>query len=115
MHAAVDWSTTAPDALVPGEERSKEVQLLDENDNANEAHLVNQMGKDAVLPLVPAYALTTCTAQGQTLAALIVWFDCGAVPQGTAYVAMSRVKHLHDLLFFMPVQKHHVRPVLILY
>ena len=51
-----------------------------------------------VLPLVPAYALTVCKAQGQTLAALVVWFHCDTVPQGTSYVAMLRVKHLHDCL-----------------
>ena len=64
-----------------------------------------------VLPLVPAYAFTVCKAQGQTLEALILWFNCDTVPQGTAHVAMTRVKRLQDLLFLTPIQNHHVRPI----
>lgn len=40
-----------------------------------------------VLPFVTAYALTTCKAQGQTLAALMLCFCSDTIPQGTVYVA----------------------------
>lgn len=41
---------------------------------------------------VPGYALTICKCQGQTLDYVIVWFDCETLGEGSAYVALSRVK-----------------------
>ena len=42
-------------------------------------------------PFVPAYATIMCKAQGQTLSKIVLCFDIGNIPPGTAYVALSRV------------------------
>ena len=54
---------------------------------------------NTVYPFQPAYATTMCKAQGQTLKKVVLWFDIDAIPPGTAYVALSRVKTQNDILF----------------
>ncbi|XP_022809932.1 LOW QUALITY PROTEIN: conglutin beta 1-like [Stylophora pistillata] len=50
-------------------------------------------------PIVPAYASTICKVQGQNLGKVIVWLDSAFVPEGAAYVAISRLRKLDDLPF----------------
>lgn len=61
----------------------------------------NESRRKTSHPIVPAYALTICKAQGQTLENLILWLDCPTVPAGAAYVALSRVKRLVNLNFLV--------------
>ena len=64
-------------------------------------------------PFVPGYALTICKCQGQTLDSAIVWFDCEHLGEGSAYVALSRVKTLQSIRFFTPLKKEHFKPVVL--
>ena len=50
-------------------------------------------------PFVPAYASTICKVQGQNLGKIILWLDSPLVPNGSAYVALSRIRQLKDLYF----------------
>lgn len=68
-------------------------------------------GTTTFYPLVPAYALTICKCQGQTLPKVLLWFDGDKVPKGTGYVAVTRVKTLNDLRFLSPLKPCHFRPV----
>jgi hypothetical protein len=52
-----------------------------------------------------------CKAQGQTLRKAILWFDIDNIPPGTAYVALSRVRNLADLLFVTPLKRLYFKPV----
>lgn len=63
-----------------------------------------------VYPFMPAYALTICKAQGQTLNKAMIWFDVDSVPIATGYVAISRVQKLNDMLFFTSPKKCHFTP-----
>ncbi|CAF1223162.1 unnamed protein product, partial [Didymodactylos carnosus] len=56
-------------------------------------------------PFVPAYSITTYNSQGQTLPKIIVdlVFPPGSRPQvAAAYVPISRVKKLENLIFLQP-------------
>ena len=53
-------------------------------------------------PFTPAYAMTICKSQGQTLDDVVVWFDVNCVGQGAAYVALSCVKSLQSSKFLTP-------------
>ena len=54
-------------------------------------------------PVLPGYATTIYKVHGQTLHKVILWLDTDSTPKGTAYVALSRVKSLTNLLFFIPL------------
>ncbi len=64
-----------------------------------------------VYPFVPAYAMTMCKAQGQTLSKVVLWFDIDTIPAGTAYVALSRVKNRNDIYFLNKLQPKYFTPV----
>ena len=64
-----------------------------------------------VYPFRLGYANTMCKAQGQTLPKAILWFDLDNIPPGTAYVALSRVKKLCDVLFVTPLRVSLFKPV----
>ena len=55
--------------------------------------------RKSMYPFVPAYAITICKSQGQTLPNVIVWFNCMYVPADAAYVAVSRARKLDNLRF----------------
>ena len=65
-------------------------------------------------PIQAAYATTMCKAQGQTLPKVVLWFDIEHIPPGTAYVALSRVKTLNDILFLNKLKPCYFTPVSIL-
>ena len=52
-------------------------------------------------PFVPAYGITITKAQGQTLRGAIAWLDSPAVPDGGAYVPLSRIRKFIDLRFLV--------------
>ena len=62
-------------------------------------------------PIVPAYASTICKVQGQTLNKIVLWLDCQVVPHGAAYVAMSRIRALKDLMFLVMPKANQIKPV----
>ena len=62
-------------------------------------------------PLRPNYATTIFKSQGQNLAHATVWFDIDTVAPGTAYVAISRVQYMKDLLFLRKPEKWHFKAV----
>ena len=62
-------------------------------------------------PFMPAYALTICKAQGQTLDNVILWLDIDNIAPGAAYVAVSRVRSLDNLKFLCPICKTQFKPV----
>ena len=62
-------------------------------------------------PFVPAYALTICKSQGQTLPNIVIWMDSMFVPPGAAYVALSRVRKLHNLRFLSNTYHYQYTPV----
>ena len=64
-------------------------------------------------PFVPGYALTICKCQGQTLESVVVWFDCETLGEGSAYVALSRVKSLQNIRFLTPLKVSHFKPVVL--
>ena len=67
--------------------------------------------EDYTYPFVPAYALTICKTQGQTLERAILWMDSLHVPAGAAYVALSRVKRMQDLYFMTRTFREQYKPV----
>lgn len=56
--------------------------------------------KRKALPLIPAYSITTHKSQGQTLPKIVIDLNMppGAVEVASAYVPLSRVKKLEDLV-----------------
>ncbi len=80
-------------------------------------HLVTCKKPDETIkttyPFVPAYALTICKTQGQTLERAIVWMDSLHMPAGAAYVALSRVKQMQDLYFMTQTFREQYKPVTI--
>ena len=62
-------------------------------------------------PFLPGYATTISKVQGQTLSNVILWLDTERTPEGTAYVALSRVHSLNDLHFLVPLTPTHFNPV----
>lgn len=64
-----------------------------------------------VYPFVPAYAMTICKSQGQTLTKAVLWFDIDTIPPGTAYVALSRVKNREDVHFLNKLEPKFFTPV----
>lgn len=64
-----------------------------------------------VYPFVPAYAMTMCKAQGQTLSKVVLWFDIETIPPGTAYVALSRVRNRNDVYFLNKLKPNYFTPV----
>ncbi|XP_067026465.1 ATP-dependent DNA helicase PIF1-like [Acropora muricata] len=61
-------------------------------------------------PFVPAYASTICKIQGQNLGKIILWLDTPLVPKGSAYVALSRIRHLKDLFFITETHSEQYSP-----
>jgi hypothetical protein len=59
------------------------------------------------LPLVPAYAITTHKSQGQTLSKIVIDLNMppGVVEVASAYVPLSRVRRLDDLII---LQNFHI-------
>jgi ATP-dependent exoDNAse (exonuclease V) alpha subunit len=68
-------------------------------------------GRKTCYPFRVGYATTMCKAQGQTLTKAILWFDIDNIPPGTAYIALSRVRNLADLLFVTPLKTLYFKPV----
>ena len=62
-------------------------------------------------PFVPAYASTICKIQGQNLGKIILWLDTLLVPKGSAYVALSRIRHLKDLFFITETHSEQYSPI----
>ena len=62
-------------------------------------------------PFIPAYASTICKVQGQNLGKIILWFDCPLVPNGTACVALSRIRKLKDLYFISKTDPQQYKPI----
>ena len=62
-------------------------------------------------PFLPGYEKTISKVQGQTLAKVILWLDIEGTPEGTAYVALSRVHSLNYLHFHVPLTPTHSTPV----
>jgi hypothetical protein len=62
--------------------------------------------KHKALPLIPAYSITTHKSQGQTLSKLIIdlVMPPGPTEVASAYVPLSRVKRLDDLLILRPFE-----------
>ena len=60
---------------------------------------------------VPAYASTICKIQGQNLGKIILWLHCPFVPNGTAYVALSRIRRLKDLYFISKTDPEQYKPI----
>lgn len=56
--------------------------------------------KRKALPIIPAYSITTHKSQGQTLSKIIIDLNMppGIVEVASAYVPLSRVKQLTDLI-----------------
>ena len=71
--------------------------------------LVTQEKKN-IYPIQPFYASTIYKIQGMTLPHVTVWFDGMASP-GTAYVAISRIKHSDNLLFLRKPRQGDFIPV----
>ena len=63
-------------------------------------------------PFKPAYSCTVAKIQGQTLQNIILWVDTPRTPAGTCYVALSRVHHLHNILFLTELSPSQFTPVL---
>lgn len=64
-------------------------------------------------PFTPGYGVTISKTQGATLAKVLLWLDCPAVPPGIAYVGMSRVRKLDDIRFVTRMLSSQVIPVAI--
>ena len=67
--------------------------------------------KQTKYPFVPAYASTICKVQGQNLGRVIVWLDCCAIPEGAAYVSLSRTRKLFDLYFTTKTVPEQYKPI----
>jgi len=52
-----------------------------------------------------------CKVQGQTLKKIMLWLDCPKVPEGAAYVALSRKRKLDDLFFMVQAVPQQFSPV----
>lgn len=86
------------------------VYLQLSNERIVPIHMVTMDNHKVLYPFCPAYALTICKSQGQTLTQAIIWFDVDTVPTATAYVAISRVKTLESLRFLTPLKPCYFRP-----
>ena len=79
------------------------------------AHPVTKVLKDGsarvVYPFMPGYAVTICKCQGDNLGKVLLWLDCPLVPEGTAYVGLSRVKRFDDIIFKTPLLSSQLKPV----
>jgi hypothetical protein len=64
------------------------------------------------LPIVPAFAITTHKSQGQTLSKIVIDLNMapGVVEVASAYVPLSRVKRLDDLVI---LQDFHINTLLV--
>lgn len=62
--------------------------------------------KRKALPLIPAYSITTHKSQGQTLHKIIIdlVMPPGPIEVASAYVPLSRVKRLDDLVILRPFE-----------
>ena len=78
-------------------------------------HLVTCKKPDGLVkttyPFVPAYSVTICKSQGQTLQEVVIWMDAKTVPAGAAYTVLSRVRRLENLYFLMATHKNQYQPV----
>ena len=72
----------------------------------------DENGKNyTVYPMTPAYASTITKVQGQNMKKIIVWLDCPTVPNGGAYVALSRIRKHDNLLFMKETHPSQYNPV----
>lgn len=62
-------------------------------------------------PFVPGYSLTIFKCVGHTLRSAVVWYDCSKLPEGSGYVALSRVKTPRDIKFVTPLKATNFKPV----
>jgi hypothetical protein len=94
--------------------QNKTVFLTLPNGSVVSTHLVTYSKPDGSVktsyPFVPAYSVTICKSQGQTLPEVVIWMDAKIVPAGAAYVALSRVKRLENLFFLTETAKDQYRP-----
>ena len=58
-------------------------------------------------PCMPGYSTTISKIQEQTLQKFIIWLDTPTTHPGMAYVALSRVQQLENLLFMTPLTVSH--------
>ncbi|CAF1287657.1 unnamed protein product, partial [Didymodactylos carnosus] len=111
---------TLPQKLVPIAlvEETFEVEckeLLSEDERRKRMKKTKLKVTRKQFPFVPAYSITTYKSQGQTLPKIIVdlVFPPGSRPQvAAAYVPVSRVKKLDNLIFLrpFPISALRVRP-----
>ena len=96
--------------------QNKTVFLTLPNGSVVTTHLVTCCKADGTFrtsyPFVPAYALTICKSQGQTLNEVVIWMDAKIVPAGAAYVALSRVSRLENLYFLTETEANQYRPAI---
>lgn len=67
--------------------------------------------KVTAYPIAPCYAHTICKSQGKTLPKVAIYFDSNRVPEGSGYVAITRVKRKCDLFFVTAPKVKHFIPV----
>ena len=67
--------------------------------------------RTVVYPITPAYASTITKMQGQNMKKIMLWLDCQTVPNGSTYVALSRITKHADLLFMHATQQSQYEPV----
>ena len=96
-------------------DENKTIILRLKNGKIVPTHLVTTVKPDGITkvtyPFVPGYAITICKSQGQTLNKVIIWFDCARIPEGAAYVALSRVRKLENMYFLIKSHQQHYNPV----
>ena len=62
-------------------------------------------------PCRPNYATTIYKVQGQNLKHATIWFDTKNIGPGAAYVAVSRVSYMKDLIFLETPLTTHFRAI----
>ncbi len=67
--------------------------------------------RNVCYPIVPSYSITITKSEGMNLSGVIIWFDTTNLPDGSAYVALSRIKRLEDLVLLTPIHRCHIKPV----
>ena len=66
---------------------------------------------NTVFLFTPAHATTVCKSLGANLDQVIIWIDSTFAPEGTTYVALSRVRCGTDMKILTPLQIQQFRPV----
>ena len=60
-------------------------------------------------PMHPAYAVNVSQMQKKTLDHMTMWLDTEHAP-AAIYIALSRVRRKHDIVYSESVATHHIRP-----